>query len=403
MADSSRIYTNVDCLERELIERAPQDVHEIHHFASTIRRLSGFEMPDFSRGWTGNWLTYLHDAPFLPLLRQLSAISSKEYGKRFLDPLLRAFFGEGELAEMSALALFFSLAWMHKKNAGYPIGGSQAVIRGITERLVSLGGRIRCGAKVEQIQVDNDQAFGVQLASGQKIQADWVISAADGHATIFDLLSGKYIDEDTRRIYEEFVPFPSYLQVSLGVARDLSQQPGLVSQLLDTALEVDPQTRLHQLQFRFFHYDPTFAPAGKTAVTCFLPTRNFEFWRRLQVDDPEAYRFKKQGVADSVIAVLSKRIPDVADGIEVIDVATPATVFHYTGNWQGSMEGWLMKPGRMYGPLPNTLPGLGHFLMAGQWVVPGGGLPSCLLSARSAIQAVCRHDGTPFATAVATA
>ena len=26
-----------------------------------------------------------------------------------------------------------------------------------------------------------------------------------------------------------------------------------------------------------------------------------------------------------------------------------------------------------------TLPGLGHFLMAGQWVMPGGGLPSGLM------------------------
>ena len=152
------------------------------------------------------------------------------------------------------------------------------------------------------------------------------------------------------------------------------------------------------LQFRIFNYDPTFAPAGKTAVTCFIPTRNFEFWQRLQADDPEAYRTEKDRVADSVIAALSRRLPQVSQAIEIVDVATPATVIRYTGNWQGSMEGWLMTPGRVYGPLPNTLPGLGHFCMAGQWVVPGGGLPSCLLSARSAVRDMCRHDGRPLLT-----
>jgi hypothetical protein len=34
--------------------------------------------------------------------------------------------------------------------------------------------------------------------------------------------------------------------------------------------------------------------------------------------------------------------------------------------------------------------------MAGQWVMPGGGLPSGLMTARAAIQAICKHDRLPF-------
>src|ERR1700761_5934464 len=52
----------------------------------------------------------------------LSDRSSKEYGRRFTDPLLRSFFGEGEMAELAVVALVFSLAWMNAENAGYPIG-----------------------------------------------------------------------------------------------------------------------------------------------------------------------------------------------------------------------------------------------------------------------------------------
>jgi phytoene dehydrogenase-like protein len=33
---------------------------------------------------------------------------------------------------------------------------------------------------------------------------------------------------------------------------------------------------------------------------------------------------------------------------------------------------------------PGTLPGLKNFIMAGQWVSPGGGLPSGLMSGRTA-------------------
>ena len=392
------IYSKVDRLEAEMLRRAPQDAAEIRHFASAIRSLSKFKMPDLAEGWAGNWLTYLRDVPYLPLLHELSSMSGEEYGTRFTDPLIKSFFGDGDMGQLSALALFFSLAWMNERDAGYPIGGSQAVIRSITQKLGSLGGQIRFGAKVESILVERDAAIGVRLTGGETIAADWVISAADGHATIYELLGGKYTDKSTDKIYDEFESFPSYLQVSLGVAQDLSQQPPFVTRLLDTPLRVDSSTSLRQISYRFFHFDPTFAPAGKTAVTCFLPTRHFEYWVHLQQHDPAAYQAKKQSIAESVIAILEKSVQDIRRRIEVIDVSTPATVIRYTGNWKGSMEGWLLTPRSGYQQLPNTLPGLRQFLMVGQWVMPGGGLPSGLLTARSAIQAVCRQDRMPFAT-----
>jgi phytoene desaturase len=46
-----------------------------------------------------------------------------------------------------------------------------------------------------------------------------------------------------------------------------------------------------------------------------------------------------------------------------------------------------------------TLPGLKDFYMAGQWVMPGGGVPSCLYSGRHAVQLLCKQDGRPFSTA----
>jgi phytoene dehydrogenase-like protein len=391
------IYRNVDRLEAEMLNRAPEDAEEVRHLTSAIRSLSKFRMPDPTEGWASNWLTYLHDVPYLPLLRELSSVSAREYGKRFKDPLLRSFFGEGDMGQLSAVALFFSLAWMNGHDAGYPIGGSQAVIQGIAHKLDSLGGKLRLGAKVERILVEDDTAVGVRLVGGESIAADWVISAADGHATIYDLLSGEYRDRAIEKIYDEFETFPSYLQVSLGVARDLSQQPGFATRLLDTPLQVDLETQLQQVSFRCFHYDPTFAPAGMTAVTCFLPTRNFEFWVQLQQNDPERYLAEKQRIAEAVIAILERMVPEVRPAIEVIDVSTPATVIRYTGNWKGSMEGWLLTPASGFRQLPNTLPGLRHFMMAGQWVMPGGGLPSGLMTARSAVQAICRQDRKPFA------
>jgi phytoene dehydrogenase-like protein len=283
-------------------------------------------------------------------------------------------------------------AWLTERDAGYAIGGSQAIIALIADNLRNLGGRLRTGAPVEKILVERDTAVGVRLASGETIAADWVISAADGHATTDKLLDGRYRDATDRSLK----PFPSYLQVSLGVARDLSQQPGYMIRVLDRSLAVDPGTELSQLAFRFFHFDRSFAPPGKTAVTCFIPTENWAFWTQLRQRDPAHYQAEKQRMADAVVTVLERSLPDIRRAIEVIDVSSPATIIRYTSNWQGSYEGWLLTPGTGYRPLRNTLPGLRHFLMVGQWIMPGGGLPSGLFTARSAIRAVCKADRVLF-------
>jgi phytoene dehydrogenase-like protein len=337
--DTLTIHTNVDRLEAELLGRAPQDAAAIRDFTRSIRTLGKFRMLDPSGGLADNWLTMLRDLPIFPLLGKLSKMSGAQYGSRFSDPLLKSFFSTGDIGKMSAIAMILSLAWMNSGNAGYCIGGSQALIRVIEEKIASLSGKIRFKAKVERILVENDTAVGVQLANGENIMADWVISAADGHTTIFDLLGGQYLDTPIRRTYEERELFASYLQVSLGVALDLRDQPAMLSRLLVSPFLVDPDTELRNLSFRFFHFDPTFAPAGKTAVTSILPTRNFDYWDGLRRNDPGAYHAQKHRVADAVIAVLEERLPGVRGAIEVVDLSTPATVFRYTGKLEGHHGG----------------------------------------------------------------
>ena len=51
-------------------------------------------------------------------------------------------------------------------------------------------------------------------------------------------------------------------------------------------------------------------------------------------------------------------------------------------------------------PMSQTLPGLQNFYMCGQWVQPGGGLPTGVMSARRLLQTLCKEDGKKFETTV---
>lgn len=394
---SLTIYSTVDRMEAELLRQAPEDAEEIRAFTSAIRRLADIPMQDLMSGpWPRRAWAMLRLVSKLPLLRHWAAISAAAYGKRFRHDLLRRFFSDGGTAEMSAIALVFMFAWMSRRNAGYPIGGSKAIVDLIVERFRALGGTLRLMAPVETILVENDVATGVQLAGGERLGADWVISAADGHATIYDLLGGKFTNDAIDRFYADQRVFPSYLQVSLGIAQDLRQEPGFLIRILKQPLEIDPQTSLGSMAFRIFHYDPSFAPEGETAVTCFLPTFNYAYWVELQRADHARYQVEKERIAEAVVSILERRRPGIRQRIRAIDVSTPASVVRFTGNWKGSMEGFLPTPGSSFAARRQALPGLDRFLMVGQWVQAGGGLPTGLLTARAAIQSICRQDRVPF-------
>ena len=390
-AEQVTIYRNPDRLEAELLSKAPQDAAAIREFVGLVRRVARLRMPD-GDSLLQNIGAYLSFVPCLPALSKYGKLSMADYSKRFTHPILRAFFSAG-ISELSFLAIVFSLAWMAQGNAVYPIGGSLRLIGLIEDSYKRLGGRIRFKTRVERIKVENGRAVGVVLKGGEVLPADMVVSAADGHATIFDMLEGKFTDDRIRNIYESYKPFPSYVQVSLGVDADLSGEPGALVLLRDEDIQIDPETRENALGFRVFNYDPTFAPAGKTAVVCILTTYNHEYWCRLREKDAARYEAEKERLATAVTAVFESRFPQARAKVAVSDVATPATVVRYTGNWRGSMEGWLYTPATGIKQLPCVLPGLERFYMVGQWISPGGGLPSGLMTARAVSKRIARDAG----------
>jgi phytoene dehydrogenase-like protein len=388
--DRITIYRDPDRLEAELLAKAPEDAAAAREFVGLIRKMARLRMPE-GETFFQNLGPYLSFLPSLPALSKYGKLSMADYAKNFTNPLLRAFFSGG-ISELSLLAIVFSLAWMSQKNAGYPIGGSLRLIGLIEENYRKLGGRIRFSSRVRRVREENGCAVGVVLQDGEDLPADIVVSAADGHATIFDMLEGRFVDEKIRKIYETFNPFPSYIQVSLGVDADLRGEPGALV-LLDRNIRVDPGTTSQAAAFRIFNFDPTFAPAGKTAVVNIMTTYNHEYWRDLREKDPARYAAEKERIAAEVAAVFESRFPPARGKIGVVDVSTPATVIRYTGNWKGSFEGWLLTPATGVRQLPCVLPGLRNFYMAGQWISPGGGLPAGLMTGRAVSKRIAKDAG----------
>jgi len=406
-------WCDLDKLEDELCAFSPADADVVREIVGDARKLVGRELPMdlpprelMSVGQSAK--VALKMMSFIRPFRKWSEVTGREVAARFRDPVLGAAFEALWPAEMTFFFLLANFARMSEHLDGYPLGGSLPMARNVERRLTELGGEIRYGARVEEVLVekgaDGDRAVGVRLADGTEERADVVVSAADGHATIFDMLGGRYVGETFRKLYDTGVPFPALLFLGIGIDGGLEGYEPAVSGVSLPFAEplVAGERTSSRLTVHPYTHDPRMAPDGKTVLTVMIEA-DWRYWCELRESDRERYAAEKQRVADAVVATLDGRWPGLADRVEMVDVATPATTVCYTGNWHGSFEGFLATPEYAQGELPKTLPGLDDFYMAGQWVMPGGGLPPGVMTARQVQQLICHRDGKTFQTSRAPA
>jgi len=275
-------------------------------------------------------------------------------------------------------------------------GGSLDFSLRVAKRYRDLGGKVKYGATVEEILVEDDRAVGVRLADGSEHRADIVVSCADGYSTIFKMLGERYIDQKIKDRYANWPMFPPILIISFGVANDFAGEASSNTVRLQRPITLGGQ-EFEAFAFHIYNDDQTMAPPGKTVVQVILHT-DFDWWYDLQEKDRASYNAEKKRVAKDVLAQLECYLPGITSQVEITDVATPYTFWRYTRNYRGAFEGWLLAPETMGTSMEKTLPGLSNFYMAGQWVEPGGGIPTALFSGRNLIKRLCDQDGKQFST-----
>jgi phytoene dehydrogenase-like protein len=227
---------------------------------------------------------------------------------------------------------------MNQKNAGFPAGASLEFARRLERRYLELGGTVHYKSQVQKILVRDGQAVGLRLYDDSEIMGHWIISAADGHGTLYDLLEGQYLSDQYRKLYtRDILPIRSQVQVSFGVNRDLSAEPHWLTCLLDEPVTIAGQEH-HEIGIKHYCFDPSLAPPGKSAVVVMLPSP-YGYWQRIY--GRKLYDTEQLQVADQVLGQVEKAYPGISSQVEVTDVATPLSFERYTGNWLGSTCGWL--------------------------------------------------------------
>ena len=291
----------------------------------------------------------------------------------------------------SSLAFIFMLGWFNQKNAGYIKGGSYPLAQRMVEKFTELGGRLSLRKKVERVIVENNTAKGVVLSDGTVVKADFVISAADGYSTIYNMLGGNYVSKEIDFAYKNWELFIPLVQVSFGIGKEVkADSPIILNFSGDLSIG---RTKLdYGYSLMNYSYDETMAPKGKTTIVMRYESP-WKLWENLK---EEEYREEKEAIKRDAIASLEKIYPGISAYIEVIDVATPRTDVRYTGVRNGAYEGFMPGRENMMKTIKMQLPKLQHFYMAGQWLFPGGGLPPSAQTGKWAVQLICKKSRKKF-------
>jgi phytoene dehydrogenase-like protein len=393
-----RLYQNPNDLERSLLQAAPGDRDRVRRFIDMLGDFSRFrpnleidaQIFDLKQGLRSllafgpvarHFIRYWK----VPLRQWLDGFSSER--------LRRAFLKVYTVEDFPALAVFTSMGWLTGGQVAKPAEGSMGIVRSIQETYRLAGGDLRCGSRVDEILVEGNRAVGVRLADGSEHRAAAVISAADGHRTLFTLLGGRFVDGEVRGYYRDLPVFRPIVTIQFGARFDMKEPSDSIMFPLEKPLAL-PGGEMTDLNLHISTHDTGAAPAGHCVVRLGYET-DYETWAGLS-SDRGRYEQEKERIADEILDKLEQRYPGFGRAVEVRDVATPMTVVRYTGNWKGAYEGWRPTT-RTFGlRMKKTLPGLCRFYMAGQWVEPGGGVPAVVYSARNALRLLCRDLGRRF-------
>jgi phytoene desaturase len=386
----------------QITQLAPEDLAGYEAFHDQARAI--FQRGFLTLGYTyfgslGSMLRVVPDLLKLGAVRSLFGLVSKYFKS---DKMRQVFSFEPLLVggnPMKVPAIYAMIHFVEKTwGIHYAKGGTGALVAALVKKFEEMGGQLRVNAPVQRILVENGVAKGVELASGEKILADVVVSNADYATTYL-----KLVDKAHRRINRDaLVKFRkqsmSLMVIYFGYERrdndpDLRHHNIILGPRYEALLDEIFEKKVMSPDFsQYLHIptltDPAMAPAGHHAAYTLIPVPNNASGIDWDIEGPK--------LSARVLTFLEERgyIPDLAARLKHMSFITPdyfsETLGSYLGNGFGVEP--VLTQTAFFRP-HNKSEDVHNLYLVGQGTQPGGGTPSVMMSAKMTAREIARDLG----------
>ena len=335
-----------------------------------------------------HWTDMARVAPDLVRLGGLRSVHAL-VARHIKDERLRTVFSFHPLLvggdPFHASAIYALIAFLERDGGvHFAMGGTGRLVQGLVGLIEGQGNHLRCGADVAEITVEHGAATGVRLASGERIQADIVVSNADSAWTYRHLVAPQHRRRWTDRRVEKQRYSMGLFVWYFGTRRrydDVAHHTILLGPRYRALL--DDIFRKHRLADDFSLYlhrptatDPSLAPPGQDAFYVLSPVPHLESgtdWTTAA----EPYRAR-------IAAALSDSIlPGLETEIVTSRMMTPADFETRLLAFRGAAFGMepVLTQSAWFRP-HNRSEDIANLYLVGAGTHPGAGLPGVLCSAK---------------------
>lgn len=285
-----------------------------------------------------------------------------------------------------------------KSGVYYPKNGMYTLIESLAGLGAKLGVTYKLASPVKRIVVEGSQATGVELETGERIEADIVISNADLHHTETRLLEPQF-QSYPESYWKKKQPGPSALLVSLGIKGSLPNLEHHNLYFVDewkdnfeaiyTRKEVPKHASIYICNPS--KTDPTAAPKGTENIFILAPLP-----AGVTLTADETSRLYETSI--EILATMADA-PDIKQRITTKDIVTPQIFDERFNSWAYNALGGqshLLTQSAMF-RTPNKSKRVRNLYYSGASTVPGIGLPMCLIGAQLVFKRVARiHKNGPL-------
>jgi phytoene desaturase len=380
--------SDIERMVAEIAKLAPADAPQFRRFMTYNRvKLEKFApclQTPFS-SWTD--LLQMRLLAVLPYLKPWKSLHAELAGY-FRDPRLQlAFTFQSKYLGMSPFqcpSLFSILSFLeYEYGIWHPIGGCNALTRGMARVAAELGATLRLNEPVEEILFEGRRAVGVRTATGE-LRADAVVVNADfGHAMttlVPERLRRRWTDATIARKRFSCSTFMLYLGIegrydqlmhhNIYVARDYRRNLDEIEN--QHVLTEDPSFYVENP----CRTDDTMAPPGHSALYVLVPVSH----QHPNIDwSKERDRYRKVALRQ-----LSKLgLGDIEKRIRFERIVTPVEWESKVGIYRGATFNLAHNLGQMLHLRPrNRFEEFDRMYLVGGGTHPGSGLPVIFESAR---------------------